>query len=57
MTACPGLRTLARMWRECALHAHQATVYKRCLGLPQAAASLLALFEMGRYPLQVQRLS
>ena len=42
---------------ECALHALQATVYKRCLGLPRAAASLLALFEVGRYPLQVQWLS
>jgi hypothetical protein len=39
------------------MHAHQASVYKRRLGLPRAAASLLALFEVGWYPLQVQWLS
>ena len=41
----------------CVMHAHLPSVYKRCLGLPQAAVSLLAFFEVGRYPLQVQWLS
>ena len=41
---------------ECALHAHQATGYKRCLRPPRGPANLLAFYVVGRHPLQVQRL-
>ena len=42
---------------ECALHGYQAAIYKMCLGVPSSTSSLLAFFETGRYPLQVQWLA
>jgi hypothetical protein len=38
---------------KCKLQQHQSSVYKRALGVPGSTSNLLALVEMGRYPLQV----
>jgi hypothetical protein len=38
---------------KCKLQQYQASVYKRALGVPGSASNLLALVEMGRYPMQV----
>ena len=41
----------------CKLQRYQATVYKRALGVPSCTSNLLAMFEAGRYPLQVSWLA
>jgi hypothetical protein len=38
---------------KCKLQQYQASVCKRTLGAPSSTSNLLALVEMGRYPLQV----
>jgi hypothetical protein len=37
----------------CRLQRYQASVYKRILGIPSSTSNLIAFFEMGRYPLQI----
>ena len=55
--ATPFLHKWHLKARECALHGYQAAIYKMCLGVPSSTSSLLAFFEAGRYPLQVQWLA
>ena len=55
--ATPFLHRWHLKARECAPQGYQAAIYKMCLGVPSSTGSLLAFFEMGRYPLQVQWLA
>jgi len=40
--------------RSCTLQRYQAAVYKQALGVTRGTSNLLAFYEMGRYPLQLQ---
>ncbi len=39
---------------QCKLQSYQAAVYKQCMGVPKSTPNLLAVFQMGRNPLQIQ---
>jgi hypothetical protein len=39
--------------RDCTLQRYQCSVYKHALGVRRSTSNLLVLFEMGRYPMQI----